>query len=52
MAAATLRHRSPGDLAGVRAVSRWFEAEIDPSTASQQLVSLMDTHAYRDPAGE
>jgi hypothetical protein len=29
-----------------------FETEIDPATASQQLASLMDAHAYRDLVGE
>jgi glycine cleavage system H protein len=29
-----------------------FEAEIDPSTLSQQLASLLDAQAYRDLAGE
>lgn len=29
-----------------------FDAEIDPSTVSQQLASLMDARAYRDLAGE
>jgi glycine cleavage system H protein len=29
-----------------------FEAEIDPSTVSQQLASLLDADAYRELAGE
>jgi hypothetical protein len=29
-----------------------LDAEIDPSTVSQQLASLMDARAYRDLAGE
>jgi hypothetical protein len=29
-----------------------FEAELDPSTVSQQLASPLDAHVHRDPAGE
>ena len=28
-----------------------FEVEVDPSTLSQQLASLMDARAYRDQVG-
>jgi hypothetical protein len=49
----------PGDYMCVRrtppsptAGQGWmFETEVAPATASQQLASLMDAHAYHDLAG-